>query len=213
MENDRIKNYYKILNVSRTASKEEIKAAYRQLVKIWHPDINHALNAKEKFQEISEAYEILYNDDSRKKYEDLIRACMQKSADARDKYNSFRQNEQYEARKEAEKYCFMSLDGVMHSMADVLFHGEKAARVQLNVKAYHVLGWRVMFCWGLVALMGTVILTIPAIILITHVIKGFFYKGTFVGIVPIIKGFLLVFIELLTICGIVVVIQAMLGMY
>ena len=94
MSNDGIKNYYKILNISRNASKEEVKSAYRKLVKVMHPDVNKAPDAKERFQELSEAYEVLYNDDLRAKYDELIHACMQKSPNAQEQYQSFRQNEQ-----------------------------------------------------------------------------------------------------------------------
>ncbi len=211
MTNDGIKNYYKILNVSRTASKEEIRSAYRKLVKVTHPDVNKAPDAKEKFQELLEAYEVLSNDEMRAKYDELIRSCMQKSPNARAQYQNFRQNEQREARQKAQKYYYMSLDEVLSAFASTLLHGEKAAKVQLNTKVYHILGLRVLFCWGLIAMMGTVVLTIPAIILISHVIKGFFYNGTFVGIIPIVKGFLLVFAEFMAIAMVIFFIQLSLG--
>ena len=54
-----IKDYYHILGVSRNATKEEIKKAYRRLAKEWHPDLNPAPQAKERFREINEAYHIL----------------------------------------------------------------------------------------------------------------------------------------------------------
>lgn len=53
------KNYYEILGVSKTASADEIKSAYRKLAKQYHPDINKAPEAQNKFKEINEAYEVL----------------------------------------------------------------------------------------------------------------------------------------------------------
>ena len=53
-----IKNYYKILNVSKSASKQEIKSAYRKLIKFWHPDVNSNPRAHDKLVEINEAYEL-----------------------------------------------------------------------------------------------------------------------------------------------------------
>lgn len=50
---------YKILGVSRGASQEEIKKAYRKLVKQWHPDYNKSPEADAKIREINRAYEML----------------------------------------------------------------------------------------------------------------------------------------------------------
>jgi DnaJ family protein A protein 2 len=61
-----MKDYYKILGLSKNASKEEIKLAFRKLAMENHPDKG---GKKEKFQEIQEAYEILGNDEKRKKYD------------------------------------------------------------------------------------------------------------------------------------------------
>ena len=69
--------YYQILNVDCKATVEQIKNSYRELVKIWHPDRNHAEGALEKFQKISEAWEILSTDDGRINY-DLL-SCVYNS--------------------------------------------------------------------------------------------------------------------------------------
>ena len=55
------KNYYQILGLQDNASKEEIKKAYHKLALQFHPDKNKSDDAEEKFKEISEAYDILYN--------------------------------------------------------------------------------------------------------------------------------------------------------
>lgn len=62
-------NYYKVLGLSSTASKEEIKKAYRKLALEFHPDKNKSPDAHEKFIEINEAYLILYDDEAREKYD------------------------------------------------------------------------------------------------------------------------------------------------
>lgn len=63
-------NYYEALGVDRSASKEELKSAYRKLAMQFHPDKNIGdKDAEEKFKTISEAYEILSNDDKRSQYD------------------------------------------------------------------------------------------------------------------------------------------------
>lgn len=64
------KDYYAILGVEKTASKDDIKKAYRKLAKQHHPDTNKGNKASEdKFKDISEAYEVLGDDEKRKKYD------------------------------------------------------------------------------------------------------------------------------------------------
>lgn len=65
------KDYYAILGVSRDASTDDIKKAYRKLAKEYHPDINKAPGAEEKYKEINEAYEVLKDPDKRNKYDTL----------------------------------------------------------------------------------------------------------------------------------------------
>jgi len=64
------KDYYKILGVSKTSTKDEIKKAYRKLARKYHPDHNpDDKTAEEKFKEVQEANEVLSDDDKRKAYD------------------------------------------------------------------------------------------------------------------------------------------------
>jgi DnaJ-class molecular chaperone len=64
------RDYYKILNVSKTASQDEIKKAYRKLAREYHPDVNpDDPNAEEKFKDINEAYQVLSDVEKREKYD------------------------------------------------------------------------------------------------------------------------------------------------
>lgn len=64
------KNFYDILGVAKTASQDEIKSAYRKLAMKYHPDRNAGnKEAEEKFKEISEAYQVLSDDQKRKQYD------------------------------------------------------------------------------------------------------------------------------------------------
>lgn len=66
------KDYYTILGVAKTASQAEIKKAYRSLAKKYHPDKNKGDKAaEEKFKDISEAYEVLGDEEKRKQYDQL----------------------------------------------------------------------------------------------------------------------------------------------
>ena len=69
------RDYYDILGVSRDASDDQIKSAYRKLAKQYHPDLNHAPDAAEKFKEVTEAYEVPSDSNKRRQYDQFGRAA------------------------------------------------------------------------------------------------------------------------------------------
>jgi hypothetical protein len=88
-----MKDYYKVLEISPTATADEIKKAYRRLALIYHPDKNNGNKIKEtKFKEIAEAYEILSDPEERKNYD------YNYNTDRQTTYRN--QNEKSEAKKE-----------------------------------------------------------------------------------------------------------------
>lgn len=63
------KDYYEVLGISKSASNQEIKTAYRKQAMKYHPDVNKDSNAEEKFKEINEAYEVLSDEQKREIYD------------------------------------------------------------------------------------------------------------------------------------------------
>lgn len=79
------KDYYKIMGVSKEATDQEIKTAYRKLARKYHPDISKEPNAEERFKEMGEAYEVLRDPAKRAEY------------DQYQKYKSFNQQQSHRA--------------------------------------------------------------------------------------------------------------------
>jgi curved DNA-binding protein len=65
----RPRDYYEVLGVSRDASADEIRKAYRRLARRYHPDVNKDPDAAERFAEITEAYDVLNDPERRKTYD------------------------------------------------------------------------------------------------------------------------------------------------
>jgi curved DNA-binding protein len=65
------RDYYEVLGVPRDASTEDIRRAYRRLAREYHPDVNKEPGAEDRFKEISEAYEVLRDQEKRERYDRL----------------------------------------------------------------------------------------------------------------------------------------------
>ena len=70
------RDYYEVLGLSKGASEDDIKKAYRKLAKKYHPDVNKASDAEEKFKEINEAYEVLSDPQKKATYDQFGHAGM-----------------------------------------------------------------------------------------------------------------------------------------
>lgn len=63
------RDHYETLGVSRSASQDDIQQAYRALARKWHPDVNQAAEAEDRFKQISEAHDVLSDPEQRRKYD------------------------------------------------------------------------------------------------------------------------------------------------
>jgi DnaJ-class molecular chaperone len=82
------KNFYEILEINKNASQEEIKKAYRRLSLKYHPDKNSESGAVEKFQDISEAYETLSDQNKREEYDNPSSAGVMNEEDIHNLFNN-----------------------------------------------------------------------------------------------------------------------------
>ena len=89
------RNYYDILGVAKGASDDEIKKAFRQLAKKWHPDVNtNKKESEEKFKEINEAFQVLSDQQKRQQYDqyghsDFVREDFTRSGSFSDIFRGF----------------------------------------------------------------------------------------------------------------------------
>jgi len=103
-------NYYKILGILQNSTQSEIKAAYKQLAKQWHPDINKSINAHDMFIQIHEAYEILSNPEKRSLHDELIRDYNNVAVSSREYKQKKHDNFVKEAKERAQSVSRMNYD-------------------------------------------------------------------------------------------------------
>lgn len=73
------RDFYEVLGVNKNAAKDQIKSAYRKLAKVYHPD-NKETGNEQKFKEVQEAYDILYDDQKRSAYDQFGHAAFDQNA-------------------------------------------------------------------------------------------------------------------------------------
>jgi molecular chaperone DnaJ len=83
------RDYYEVLGVQRSASPDDIKKAFRQKARQYHPDVNKEDGAEAQFKEISEAYEVLIDEDKRAAYDRFGHAAVSGNGAGYDPFQGF----------------------------------------------------------------------------------------------------------------------------
>ncbi len=124
------KDYYEILGVPRDASQEDIKKAFRALVKKWHPDANpdNKKLAEEKFKEIGEAYEVLSDENKRRIYDQTGKADFGNGQEGFN-WQDFRNNSDF---SDIFDEIFRNFGGGFGG--DSFFGGRRTAQLDLSVE-------------------------------------------------------------------------------
>ncbi|MBM4761447.1 DnaJ domain-containing protein [Bacillus sp. B15-48] len=200
----KLKNYYSVLGVSRSATGEDIKKAFKKLAKTYHPDINHAPDAHQRFIEIGEAYEVLKDPSARANYDRLLGYGTSSAHNS--SYNQQRRNDhnsyyssQQRAKTQAKKYADMSLDDLLGKViefaftaADTTYETGRAILVgerekpRINIFDYLKMGLLGILLTICIILSFTGVGTIPGIAFGFIIIKGIMKKDSFIGIIPFI---------------------------
>jgi curved DNA-binding protein len=123
-------DYYKILGVDKTATLKEIKSAYRQLARKYHPDLNpNDTNAKKNFQQINEANEVLSDPEKRKKYDQYG-----KDWQHAEQFENAKQYQKQSSNFHGESYSGAQFEGDFSDFFESLFGGSKGSARNKQVK-------------------------------------------------------------------------------
>lgn len=128
------RNYYEVLGVDKNASQEEIKKAYRKLAKKYHPDANPGRKeSEEKFKAINEAYEVLGDEEKKKKYDNIGQGFnFQDGYDFDPSHFGFGNNNRYEYRTASDSgfsdFFNMFFGGDSFNLSDLLGRRGKGTR-------------------------------------------------------------------------------------
>lgn len=184
------KDYYAILGVSRNATLDEIKRAFRDKAKQYHPDVCKLPDAHQRFIEVGEAYEILKDPETRREYDEFVRQAYQQQAQE-STYSDFGRAQQ-QAQAQAETYADMSLEDILTSVLGFAYEVGRAIvvgerdRPKLTFGDYVRLGLCGFLLTIAIIATCTGVGTIPGIMLFKGAYDLSFKDDKFLGFGPLI---------------------------
>ncbi len=123
-------DYYKILEIDKTATTKDIKGAYRKLARKYHPDLNpNDKDAKRKFQEINEANEVLSDPEKRKKYDQYG-----KDWQHAEQFENAKQHQEQSSNSRGARYTDSQTEGDFSDFFESMFGGSTGAGRSRQVK-------------------------------------------------------------------------------
>jgi hypothetical protein len=184
------KDYYAILGVANNVTVDEIKKAFRDKAKQYHPDVCKLPDAHQRFIEVGEAYEILKDPETRRQYDEFIRQASQQRGQG-NTYKDFGRAQQ-QAQAQAESYAGMDLEDLIVSVLGFAYEVGRAIVVGERDKPKLTFGdyVRLGLCGFLltIAIIATCtgVGTIPGIMLFKGAYDLSFKDGKFLGFGPLI---------------------------
>jgi len=130
-------DYYKILGINKTATPNEIKAAYRKLARKHHPDLHpNDINAKKNFQQINEANEVLSDPEKRRKYDQYG-----KDWKHADEFENAKQYQEQSSNRRGQSYSGAQSQGDFSDFFESMFggatHGGRTRQVKYRGEDYN----------------------------------------------------------------------------
>lgn len=173
-------NYYELLNVDRKASNEEIKQAYRRMVKKYHPDINKSPEASKMIISLNEAKENLFDEEKRRKYDALLEEREHSKTYTKDNSKSYatknREYEEVHSKTYVTRWEFFKnyvKFGVDNAFVKIL----KIMLVGINFVFFHLLKYLCIAIAYIMLVLGNVTSYIAILLVIVGILGFFVLEG------------------------------------